>query len=80
MTTIVFEDGDWTIMSSSWTAGSEEPGQTLLCYTWGASIGWTPSSTGSARLALPIDMETFLGLIARGGPVVDLRDHLKPSG
>jgi hypothetical protein len=71
MTTIVFEDGGWTVATSAWTVVTTGSDWIEVHYSW-TSVDYT----GVAKCTLQIPMETFLKHVARGG-TVDLRSEGK---
>jgi hypothetical protein len=67
MTTLVFRDDVWDVVTNAWTVASKDEGSYVtLCYTWAVS------QMGATRTTLPMTMPEFLQRIAKGG-VVDLR-------
>jgi len=66
MTTLVFRDKGWDVVTSSWTAATKDQDNITICYTWPIY------QSGSARTTLQISMAEFLRRIGEGS-IVDLR-------
>jgi hypothetical protein len=77
MTTIIFDHGGWTVMTSSWTAGSDDAADHVsLHYLWRSAMS---PEMSAATMTLPLTVAQFITAVAAGkGPFVDLRPLQKP--
>jgi hypothetical protein len=74
MTTLIFMDRGWTVMTSAWSAGSKNDKTTTLVYVWGADgESWSDSATGDASCTLEMPIKEFIGRVQAAGPICDLR-------
>lgn len=54
------KDGDWQIITTSWTAASKNNHSTEIAYLWGADqISVFSGATGVARLTLDVPFDLF---------------------
>ena len=63
MTTLVFKDKKWTVVTSAWTAGAKGESKVRLNYLWGAQ-GFSDLNTGVYEIELPMTINEFLLRIA----------------
>ena len=63
-TMLRFKHWGWDVCTASWTAGSKNDRQTVVCYLWAVD-------QGSWKATFDIPFEAFMDRIARGG-IVDL--------
>jgi hypothetical protein len=75
MTTLIFKDGGYTVVTSSWTASSKTNKGTVICYLWAeGSFGWTAHSTGVSRIEFEnLDIRELTDAVAGGTFSIDLR-------
>ena len=67
MTTLIFRDKGWDVVTNAWTVASKDNGNSVtVCYVWAGP------NFASAGATLPISLSQFLQRIAKGG-IVDLR-------
>lgn len=73
MTTLIFFDRGYEVMTAAWTAAACPGKKVRICYAWGADgISWASSATGISAVDLDIDMDEFRRKVADKG-LVDLR-------
>ena len=71
------KDGEWDVLTSSWTAAAKPDGKVELVYVWGpwGGISMFSSATGTDRMTLNLPFIRFLGLLENDREIIDLR-HL----
>lgn len=73
MTALCFVHEGWDVLTSSWTAASDDGKSVELCYQLGADgVSLFSSATGIRRVTLPMTMREFWRVIASHGSIVDL--------
>jgi hypothetical protein len=70
MTTLVFNDGSWTVVAPAWSVAPKDKGNVALCYPWSSVSG--PAQRARQGLHLLWTWMKFLRRISSGG-LVDLR-------
>jgi hypothetical protein len=71
---LIFDDGLWTIVTSSWSFGQNDPDSkmTVINYVWGSGFGTDTHGVAHAKLRVPLS-ELFTLISNCAGAVCDLR-------
>lgn len=65
MTMLRFSHEGYDVLTSAWTAASEDGVSVDLCYQWGANgFSFASSATGVRRITLPVTMREFLRVVS----------------
>jgi hypothetical protein len=76
MTTLLFRDGGYDVLTSGWSAAAKGEGKVVVCYTWSSTggTGFLSSATGVSKKVFAMRFDEFQQRVGGREHIIDLRN------